>query len=62
MAIFRQAASAADLAEWPLIEAEVLTTTELDRQNALPSLPELVGVAELLEVSRQRASALAVHI
>lgn len=62
VAIFRQAASAADLPEWPLIEAEVLTTTELDRQNALPSLPELVGVtevAELLEVSRQRASALA---
>ncbi len=55
-------ASAADLPEWPLVEAEVLTATELDRQNALPSLPELVGVAEvaeLLKVSRQRASALA---
>ncbi len=55
-------ASAANLPEWPLVEAEVLTATELDRQNALPSLPELVGVAEvaeLLKVSRQRASALA---
>ena len=55
-------ASAADLPEWPLVEAEVLTATELDRQNALPSLPELVGVAEvaeLLKVSRQRTSALA---
>ena len=62
MTVFREAAAVAGLPAWDVVEVEVLTEAELERQNALPSLPELVGVtevAELLEVSRQRASALA---
>ena len=62
MTVFREAAAAAGLPAWDVVEVEVLTEAELERQNALPSLPDLVGVtevAELLEVSRQRASALA---
>ena len=49
--------------EWrqgPVVEAHHASHTP--RQNNLPALPELVGVAEvaeLLEVTRQRASALA---
>ncbi|MFN2504268.1 MAG: hypothetical protein ABR540_08565 [Acidimicrobiales bacterium] len=41
---------------------EALSPEELRRQNAAPSLPELVGVgevAEMLGVTRQRASGLA---
>jgi len=60
--VFREAAAAAGLPVWDVVEAEVLTEAELERENARPSLPELVGVtevAELLEVTRQRASALA---
>ena len=62
VAVFVAAAAAAGLPAWDVVEAEVLTAAELERQNTLPALPELVGVAEvaeLLEVTRQRASALA---
>jgi len=44
--------------------AEVLTTEEQDRRLAEPVLPRLAGVtevAELLGVTRQRASALTMH-
>lgn len=62
MTVFREAAAAAGLPAWDVVEVEVQTDAELERQNAQPSLPELVGVgevAELLGVTRQRASALA---
>ena len=44
-----------------IVGVEVLTNEEFDRRLALPSVPELVGIseiAEMLEVTRQRASAL----
>lgn len=62
MTVFREAAAAAGLPAWDVVEVEVQTEAGLERQNAEPSLPELVGVgevAELLDVTRQRASALA---
>ena len=62
LTVFRQAAADVGLPAWDVVEVEVLAEAELERQNALPSLPELVGVtevAELLEVTRQRASTLA---
>lgn len=62
MTVFREAAAAAGLPAWDVVEVEMQTDAELERQNAQPTLPELVGVgevAELLGVTRQRASALA---
>lgn len=62
MTVFRETAATAGLPAWDVVEVEVQTEAELERQNAQPSLPELVGVgevAELLDVTRQRASALA---
>ena len=62
MTVFREAAAAAGLPAWDVVEVEVQTEGELERQNAQPNLPELVGVgevADLLDVTRQRASALA---
>lgn len=44
-----------------LAGAEVMTTEEADRRLSEPAVPELVGiaeVAELLEVTKQRASSL----
>lgn len=44
-----------------VVAVEVLTEADLDRQLAEPAFPELVGVAEVAEmlgVTRQRASAL----
>lgn len=60
--VFEKAAAAAGLPPWQVVQVEVLAPEELRRQNAAPTLPELVGVgevAELLGVSRQRASGLA---
>jgi len=45
-----------------VVRADVMTFEEQDRELATPNFPELVGVSEvadLLGVSRQRASALA---
>jgi hypothetical protein len=50
------------LPSWPIVRATVLTADELDRELAQPTLPALLGVAELAEqlgVTRQRASDLA---
>lgn len=60
--VFEKAAAHVDLPSWDVVQVEALTPDELRRQNAAPTLPELVGVgevAELLGVSRQRASGLA---
>ena len=60
--IFEKASAQVGLPNWEAVQVEAQTAAELRRQNALPSLPELVGVgevAELLGVSRQRASSLA---
>lgn len=60
--VFREAAERVGLPPWPAVEVQLQTMAELERQNRLPTLPEMVGVsevAELLGVTRQRASALA---
>lgn len=60
--VFEKAAAHAGLPPWEVVQVEVLSPEELRRQNAAPSLPELVGVgevAEMLGVTRQRASGLA---
>lgn len=57
--LFRAAADEADLPDMPIVRVEALTHDELDRELAQPAFPELVGVgeiAELLGVTRQRAS------
>lgn len=56
------AIKAAGLPDWTLVRGEVISGDELDRVLAVRDYPELLGVAELAEllgVSRQRASALA---
>ena len=58
---FVNAAKKARLPEWAITYAEVVTDAELDRMLAIPNYPTLVGVAELaeiLDVSKQRASQL----
>jgi hypothetical protein len=60
--VFEKAAAHVGLPAWDVVQVEAQTPQELRRQNAIPTLPELVGVgevAELLGVSRQRASGLA---
>jgi hypothetical protein len=60
--VFTTLAGKAGLPVWPVVRADVMTYEEQDRELATPNFPELVGVsevAELLNVSRQRASALA---
>jgi hypothetical protein len=60
--IFSTYAEKSGLPAWPVVRAEALTFEELDRDLETPNFPELVGVseiAELLGVSRQRASAVA---
>jgi hypothetical protein len=60
--IFVTYAEKSGLPAWPVVRAEALTFEELDREIETPNFPELVGVseiAELLGVTRQRASALA---
>jgi hypothetical protein len=59
--IFTKAVTVAGLPEFQVVAVEVMTFLEQDRQLAQPSMPELVGVAEVAEVlgvSRQRASEL----
>ncbi|MEW6473565.1 MAG: hypothetical protein AB1679_14960 [Actinomycetota bacterium] len=60
--LFRGFATKAGLPDWPLARLEVLSDTEVDAQLAQPNFPELVGVSEvagLLDVTKQRVSALA---
>ncbi|MGI8795543.1 MAG: hypothetical protein ACR2IR_02965 [Acidimicrobiia bacterium] len=60
--VFTSLAEKSGLPPWPVVHAEVLTYEEQDRELETPNFPELVGVseiAELLGVTRQRASALA---
>lgn len=51
-----------DLPDWPVVHAEVMTVAEQQADLARLGLPSLVGVAEvadILGVSKQRASTLA---
>lgn len=60
--IFTTYAEKSGLPAWPVVRAEALTFEELDRDLETPNFPELVGVseiAELIGVTRQRASAIA---
>ena len=60
--VFTELAEKAGLPPWPVVHAEALTFDELDRELETPNFPELVGVSEIadiLGVTRQRASALA---
>jgi hypothetical protein len=60
-AVSRAAERIAGVAPGRLACAEVMTTDEADRRLSEPAVPELVGiqeVAELLEVTKQRASSL----
>ena len=60
--VFLQAASAAGLPPWPVVRLEAVAVEQLDADLARATFPRLVGVAELAEilgVSRARASELA---
>jgi hypothetical protein len=60
--IFIRLAEKAGLPSWPVVRAEALTFDELDREVEMSNFPELVGVteiADILGVTRQRASAVA---
>ena len=60
--VFVELAGKAGLPAWPVVRAEALTFEEQDRELESPNFPELVGVSEIadiLGVTRQRASALA---
>ncbi len=60
--VFIMLAAKAGLPTWPVVRADALTFEEQDRELELPNFPELVGVSEIadiLGVTRQRASALA---
>jgi len=61
-AIFTAASGRAGLPAWPIVRLELLTVAEQEAELARPVIPELVGVAEVADiigVSRQRASKLA---
>ena len=60
-AVYRAAQKAA-LPRWPLVRAAVASSAHVDAELSEPNIPSLVGVSEiadLLGVSRQRASELA---
>ena len=60
--VFTALAEKSGLPSWPVVRAEALTFEEQDRELDSPNFPELVGVrevADILGVTRQRASALA---
>jgi hypothetical protein len=60
--VFTELAEKAGLPDWPVERAEALTDDEQDHDLKRSRLPELVGVSEvadILGVTRQRASALA---
>lgn len=59
--VYRRLVAESTVAAWPVVRLEVLTFAEHDRALDEPAIPQLVGVAEvaeLLGVSRQRASQL----
>ncbi len=59
--VFGKAQRKAGLPPWPIVRISVVTDAELDAELARPSFPELVGIREianLLDVSAQRASTL----
>lgn len=59
---FRAAQRELGLPEWPTVRLEALTMEDLERDNTAARWPELLGVtelADLLGVSKQRASELA---
>lgn len=60
--VFTTLAEKSGLPAWPVVRAEALTFEEQDREIETRNVPDLVGVseiAEILGVTRQRASALA---
>jgi hypothetical protein len=62
LSAFREASDKAGLPVWPVVRMEALTNEALDASLALPGFPALLGVAELAEVlhvSKARASELA---
>ena len=59
---FGEGVAKAGLPSWPLVRLEALTDDELDHRLQTPMFPKLLGVAEVAEmlgVSKQRASELA---
>jgi hypothetical protein len=59
---FNPGAKKADLPEFPIVRCEILRWDEFERRLDEPAVPELIGIseiAELLGVTRQRASQLA---
>ena len=59
--IFNKSVTEASLPAWPITRISALTDAELDAELARPSFPALVGIreiAELLDVTPQRASTL----
>jgi len=62
LSAFREASDKAALPLWPVVRMEALTNEALDASLAQPMFPALLGVAELAEVlhvSKARASELA---
>jgi hypothetical protein len=62
LSVFREASDKAGLPVWPVIRMEALTNEALDASLGLAAFPALLGVAELAEVlhvSKPRASELA---
>jgi hypothetical protein len=60
--VFRKAVAVAGLPAWPVVRLEAVSVEELEADLARATFPRLVGVAELAEilgVSRARASELA---
>jgi hypothetical protein len=58
----QEAAKLAELPEWPVVEVEIIEWAEFERRLEQPTHPDIIGVAELadmLEVTKQRASELA---
>lgn len=62
MNVFDSAVKHADLPRWPVVDFSCKTVAEQERELSEPTIPTLLGVAELADlgrVSKQRASALA---
>lgn len=58
---FRSYAEKAGLPAWPIAHVSLVSDADLDAELATPSFPDLIGtreIADLLEVSPQRISAL----
>jgi hypothetical protein len=62
LGFFQEAVAKVDLPAWPIVKLVVITEAELDASLSQSNFPVLVGVSELADligVSRQRASELA---